>query len=96
MKKKISKPELTEVKAKVNVEARVSPKLKKWFVSAIIPGIKQLGFMQFEATDKEYQSTAEKLCPERADFRAFEVEKFDKGVPVGEFVDAKRAKKLGY
>lgn len=74
----------------------MSTELKKYFVSAIIPGVKQLGLMQFEATEENYQAKAEELCPEKAEFRAYEVEEFDEGIPIGKFVDAVTAKKLGY
>ena len=68
----------------------------KWFVSAIIPNVRQVGFMQFEATESEYKKKAEKLCPVRAHFQPYRLEKFDDSLPIEEFIDAKQAKKLGY
>ncbi len=68
----------------------------KWFVSAILPNERQVGIMQFEATNDEYKNKAEKLCPVRASFRAYRVTKFDNNLPIGEFIDVKQAKKLGY
>ncbi len=68
----------------------------KWFVSAIIPGVRQVGLMQFEATEAEHEKKAEKLCPVRASFRSYRLEKFDDNLPIGEFIDVTSAKKFGY
>ncbi len=68
----------------------------KWFISAILPNDRQVGLMQFEATEDEYKDKAEKLCPVRASFRAYRLEKFDANLPIGKFIDVKQAKKLGY
>lgn len=68
---------------------------KKWFISAITPK-KQVGIMQFEATEAEYKNIAERLCPVRAEFRAYQIEEFEDGLPIGQFVDAASAKLLGY
>jgi len=69
--------------------------MKKWFISAIIPNVGQVGIMQFEATEAEYQGKAEKLCPVRAEFRAYNIEEFE-DFPTGQFIDSDSAKKLGY
>ena len=69
---------------------------KKVFVSCAVPG-RQIGAIQFEVeSDAEMQRRAEKACPERAFFQSFEVEEFDTGMPVGEFVGADEMKRLGY
>lgn len=67
----------------------------KWFISAIIPNVGQVGMMQFEATEAEYQDKAEGLCPLKAEFRAYNIQEFE-DFPVGEFIDCNAAKKLGY
>lgn len=68
----------------------------KYFVSAIIPGVRQVGIMQFEATEAEHENKAEELCPVRASFQSYRLEKFDDNLPIGNFIDAAQAKKLGY
>jgi hypothetical protein len=69
----------------------------KFFVSAIIPGVQQVGAMQFEAANEaECQQISESLCPTRAAFRAYELQEFEEGLPVGTFVEAKQLKELGY
>ncbi len=73
----------------------MSKKLK-WFVSCIIPGDRQVGAMQFEAHEADINGIAEKMAPCRAEFRAFELEIFDRGIPIGEFVDAETLKRHGY
>ena len=71
-------------------------KVEKWFVSAIIPGVRTVGIMQFEATKAQYQKKAEELCPVGAEFQSYILSEFDDDLPVGELINAKQAKKLGY
>ncbi len=68
----------------------------KWFVSAIIPNVRQVGIMQFEATEAEHEKKAEELCPVKAGFQSYRLKEFDDNLPVGEFIDAEQAKKFGY
>lgn len=71
--------------------------MRKWFVSCIIQGDKQIGAMQFESTEENVKSIAEDLAPCRCNFQSYELaEGFDKALPVGSFVDAATMKKLGY
>jgi len=70
--------------------------MNKYFVSAISLD-KQLGAMQFEATnDEDCKNIAEKLCPSRAIFKSYLITEFDDEIPVGKFVDAKSLKAMGY
>lgn len=69
---------------------------RKFFVSAIIPGDRQLGIMQFEAENhQECQEKAEAMCPHLAEFRAYEIEEFD-DIPIDKFITEQELKKLGY
>ena len=70
--------------------------MKKWFVSCIIPGDRQVGAMQFEADEADVQKIAEEMAPCRGEFRAYELEVFDRGLPIGEFVDAETLNRHGY
>ena len=71
--------------------------MTKYFVSAILPGHRQLGIMQFEAdNEKEMITKAESMCPSRAAFRSYEVKDFEDELPIDEFVSAERLKEIGY
>lgn len=68
----------------------------KYFISCAVPG-RQLGAIQIEAKDQEESQTkAEALCPERAMFRSYVIEEFDKDMPIDEFVPTAKMKELGY
>ena len=69
--------------------------MKKWFVSCILPE-KQLGAIQFEAEEDDVKTIAEGLAPQRCAFRSYQVEEFDKNIPIGEFVDTQTLKDNGY
>ncbi len=70
--------------------------MAKYFISAILPGQKQLGAMQFEASsDEACKKKAETLCPSRAVFRSYQVEEFD-DLPIDEFISSEKLKALGY
>ncbi len=68
---------------------------KKYFISCITP-TKQLGAMQFECTEDEVQQKSMKMCPEPAEFRAYEIPEFEENMPIDEFVPTDKMKQLGY
>lgn len=67
----------------------------KYFISCIIQD-SQLGAMQFECESDEYQKKAEHLCPDKAIFRAYIIDKFEKNMPIDKFISASKMKELGY
>ena len=69
--------------------------VKKYFISCIDEE-KQVGAMQLEADENEYQKVAEQLCPQRAIFRAYEIQEFESDMPVSQFVSVSKMKELGY
>lgn len=77
------------------VSKRFSIMIKKYFISCI-DDEKQVGAMQFEADENEYQQIAEKKCPQRAIFRAYEISEFEPDMPVNQFVSSSKMKDIGY
>jgi len=69
--------------------------VKKYFISCINQ-TKQLGAMQFEAEEGEFQKKSEDMCPKETSFRAYIVDDFDESMPINEFVPIAKLKKLGY
>ena len=67
----------------------------KYFISCINE-CHQLGAMQFESNVDEYQKKAETLCPEKAIFKAYVIDEFEKNMPISEFVSSSKMKELGY
>ncbi len=69
----------------------------KWFVSCILPGVKRLGAMQFEAEDEPAAvKIAEEMAPCRGVFQSWEMSEFEDGMRVGVFVDQEGMIELGY
>ena len=68
----------------------------KYFISCINQ-TRQLGVIQIEAKSiDEMKQKAEGICPERAEFSSYELEGWEGGLPVGEFIPESTMKKLGY
>lgn len=74
--------------------------MPKWFVSCIIPNVRPIGGMQFEAEDDEdtVQNIAEGLnpCECLCSYKAYQIQEFDPEIPIGEFVDSDTLKEHGY
>ena len=67
----------------------------KFFISCINQTT-QLGAMQIECDETEVKAKSEKMCPERATFKAYGIPEWDDNMPIGEFVPMEKMKELGY
>lgn len=70
--------------------------MKKIYFISCIQQKQQIGAMQFECEENEFQKKSEDMCPERCNFRAYGIEEFDAGMPIDEFVPMSKMKELGY